>query len=121
DEQAIADVGSAYFKLGKRQEAYEYWSKIIAGDKPEVESLTLYLRALGGLGLAAEARERLKPLVVKRFNDARRSDEEMEPLKSLILAMARSFGKEGGKDSANVAVSCPLSFPKDLAEKTAFL
>src|SRR5262249_34734610 len=93
DEQTIADVGSAYFKLGKRQEADEYWSKIIAGDKPKLESLTLYLRALSGLGLAAEARERLKPLVVKLFNDVRRSDEEVEPLNSLIRAMARSFGK----------------------------
>jgi tetratricopeptide (TPR) repeat protein len=117
DEQTIADVGSAYFKLGKRQEADEYWSKIIAGDKPKVESLTLYLRALGGLGLAAEARERLKPLVIKRFNDARRSDEELESLKSLIRAMARSFGKETPKEAEDGVVAST----KDEAEKAAFL
>lgn len=113
DGQTIADAGSAYFKLGKRQEADEYWSKIIAGDKPKVESLTLYLRALGGAGLAAEARERLKPMVVKRFSEAGRSDEEMESLKSLIRAMARSFGKET-EDGV-------VASPKDEAEKAAFL
>src|SRR5262245_36564035 len=117
DEQTIADVGSAYFKLGKRQEAHEYWSKIIAGDKPKVESLTLYLRALSGLGLAAEARERLKPLVVKRFNDARRSDEELEQLKSLIRSIARSFGKETPKEDEDGVVFST----KDEAEKAAFL
>jgi cellulose synthase operon protein C len=117
DGQTIADVGSAYFKLGKRQEADEYWSKIVAGDKPKVESLALYLRALGGLGLAAEARERLKPLIVKRFNDVRRSDEEVEPLKSLIRAMAKSFGKEAPKDAEDGVVAST----KDEAEKTAFL
>jgi tetratricopeptide (TPR) repeat protein len=117
DEQTIADVGSAYFKLGKRQEADEFWSKIIAGDKPKVESLTLYLRALSGLGLAAEARERLKPLLVKRFNDASRSDEEVEALKSLIRAMARSFGKETTKEAEDGVVATK----KDEAEKATFL
>src|SRR5262249_14267979 len=87
-------------------------SKIIAGDKPGVESLALYLRTLGGHGLAAEARAKLKPLVVKRFNDAGRSDEEMESLKSLIRALARSFGKEGDGVVAS---------PKDETEKAAFL
>src|SRR5262249_47243955 len=113
NDQTIADIGSAYFKLGKRQEAYEYWSKIIAGDKPGVESLALYLRTLGGHGLAAEARAKLKPLVVKRFNDAGRSDKEMESLKSLIRALARSFGKEG-EDGV-------VPSPQGEAEKAAFL
>jgi cellulose synthase operon protein C len=117
DEQTIADVGSAYFKLGKRQEADEYWSKIIASDRPKVESLTLYLRALSGLGLAAEARERLKPLVVKLFNEARRSDEAVESLKSLIRAMARSFGKENPKEAEDGVVAST----KDEAEEAAFL
>src|SRR5262249_51234756 len=69
--------------------------------------------------------ERLKPLVVKRFNDARRSDEEVEPLKSLIRAMARSFGKEGGKeggkDTPKDAEDGVAASAKDEAEKTAFL
>ncbi|MGH9753569.1 MAG: tetratricopeptide repeat protein, partial [Blastocatellia bacterium] len=113
NQQTIADIGSAYFRLGNRREADEYWSKIIAGDKPGGESLTLYLRALGSHGLAAEARARLKPLVVKRFNDAGHSDEEMESLKSLIRALAGLFGKESD-DGA-------VTSPKEEAEKAAFL
>ncbi len=113
DRETIADIGSAYFKLGKRRDADEYWSKIIAGDKPPVESFTLYLRALAGAGLAAEARARLKPLVINRFNDSGRTDEEMGWLKSLIRALARSFGKESDDGV--------VTSPKDEAEKAAFL
>jgi len=113
DEQTIADIGSVYFKLGKRREADEYWSKIIAGDKPRIELLAFYLRTLGGHGLAPEARARLKPLVVKRFKDAERADEGVESLVSLIRALARSFGK--------VSVDGVVASPKDEAEKAAFL
>ena len=113
DQQTIADIGSAHFKLGARREADEYWSKIVGGDKPKIESLTLYLRALAKHGLAADARAKLKPLVVKRFNSANRSNEEMESLKSLIRALARSFGKEG-EDGA-------ITSPRDEVEKAAFL
>ena len=113
DEQTIADIGSAYFKLGKRREADEYWSKIIAGDKPRIELLTFYLRTLGGHGLAPEARARLMPLVVKRIKDAERADEGVESLESLIRALARSFGKVG--------VDGVVASPKDEAEKAAFL
>ncbi|MBO0724463.1 MAG: hypothetical protein J2P52_02595 [Blastocatellia bacterium] len=113
DQQTIADIGSAYFRLGKRREADEYWSKIIAGDKPEIESLTLYLRTLASSGLAAEARARLKPFLLKRFNDANRFDEAVESLKPLVRVLARSFGKET-EDGV-------VASPKDEAEKAAFL
>jgi tetratricopeptide (TPR) repeat protein len=113
DQQTVADIGSAYFRLGKRREADEQWSKIIAGDKPGIESLILYLRTLGSHGLAAEGRARLKPLLLKRFNDASRFDEVAESLKPLIRALARSFGKET-EDGA-------VTSPKDEAEKAAFL
>ncbi len=113
DEQTIADIGSTYFKLGKRREADEYWSKIIAGDKPRIELLTFYLRTLGGHGLAPEARARLKPLVVKRFKDAESADEGVESLESLIRALAKSFGK--------VSVDGVVASPKDEEEKAAFL
>ncbi|HZF38482.1 MAG TPA: tetratricopeptide repeat protein [Blastocatellia bacterium] len=121
DEQTIADIGSAYFKLGKRQDADEYWSKIIAGDKPGIESLTLYLRTLGGHGLAADARARLKPLVLKRFNDAGLSGEEVESLKPLIRALARSFGKESVKEGPKESEDGVVASSKDEAEKAAFL
>jgi tetratricopeptide (TPR) repeat protein len=113
DKQTMADIGSAYFRLGKRNEADEYWSKIIAGDKPGVESLTLYLRTLGVHNLAAEARARLKPLILSRLKDAERSNEDLESFKPLIRALARSFGKEG-PDGVEAA-------PKDEAEKAEFL
>jgi Tfp pilus assembly protein PilF len=117
DQQTVADIGSSYFKLGKRQEAGEYWSKIIAGDKPGIESLALYLRTLRNHGLAAEARERLKPLLLKRFKDAERSYQDLESFKPLIRALARSFGKEGPQeDEDRVATS-----PKEEAEKAVFL
>jgi tetratricopeptide (TPR) repeat protein/Flp pilus assembly protein TadD len=116
DQQTIADAGSSCFKLGKRREADEYWSKIVAGDKPGIESLALYLRTLGDHGLAAGARERLKPLLLKRFNDAERSGEDLESFKPLIRALARSFGPFG-KESEDGAVASP----KDEVEKAAFL
>ncbi|HEY6401724.1 MAG TPA: hypothetical protein VI479_09970, partial [Blastocatellia bacterium] len=113
DQRTIADAGSSCFKLGKRREADEYWSKIIAGDKPGIESLALYLRTLGDHGLAAEARARLNPPLLKRFNDAERSGEDLESFKPLIRALSRTFGKES--DDGVVAS------PKDEAEKAAFL
>ncbi|HKQ74995.1 MAG TPA: hypothetical protein VJ810_14970 [Blastocatellia bacterium] len=113
DQYAIADIGSAYFKLGKRQQADEYWSKIVAGDKPGVESLTLYLRALASQGLAADARGKLKPLILKRFNGAGGSDGEMGSLKSLIRALSRSYGKE---TEDGVVIS-----PEEETEKVALL
>ena len=113
DQNAIADIGSVYFKLGKRQQADEYWSKIVAGDKPRVESLTLYLRALASQGLAGDARAKLKPVVVKRISGMGRYDDEMGSLMTLIRALARSFGKET-EDGV-------LTSPKDEAEKATFL
>jgi tetratricopeptide (TPR) repeat protein len=117
NRQTIADVGWAYFKLGKRQEADEYWSKIIAGDKPGVESLDLYLRTLTAGGLAAEARERLKPMVVKLIDDAERSGGYIEPFKPVVRSLARSFGKAAGEDDEDDVVASP----KDEADKAAFM
>ncbi|MGE0128597.1 MAG: tetratricopeptide repeat protein [Blastocatellales bacterium] len=119
DEQTIADIGSAWFKLGKRREADEHWAKIVAGDKPKIESLALYLRTLTRHGLAAEARAKLKPMVVKRLSD---SDGEIESLKPLIRALAQSFSKEGGKegDKENEDGVVEAS-AKDEAEKAALL
>jgi tetratricopeptide (TPR) repeat protein len=111
DEQTLADIGSAYFKLGNRREADEHWAKIVAGENPEIESCALYLRTLARHGLAAETRAKLRPFVVKRLASASRAGEETEALKPLIRALARSFDKEEG-----VAAS-----PKDEAEKAAFL
>jgi tetratricopeptide (TPR) repeat protein len=118
DRQTIAGAGSAYFRLGKRQEANEYWSKIIlgdepGGDKPGIESLTLYLRTLAAHGLAAEARARLKPMVLKRLKDAERSGEGLEPFKPLIRALAGSFGKDG-EDGV-------VASPNEEADKAIFL
>jgi tetratricopeptide (TPR) repeat protein len=121
DQQTIADIGSAYFKLGKRQEADEYWSKIIAGDKPGIESLTLYLRTLAGHGLASVARERLKPLILKSFKEAERLGEEAESLKPLVRTLARSFGKEGSEEGPKGGEDGVEASPKGEAEKAAYL
>src|SRR5262249_51227624 len=117
DAQTIADVGSAYFELGKRREADEYWSKIIADDSPKIEALALYLRTLAKNGLAPEARTKLRPLVINHLAAANRNDEKMESLKPLIRALARSFNKESGKEGDGGAGASP----KDEAEKDAFL
>jgi tetratricopeptide (TPR) repeat protein len=126
DLQTIADIGSAYFKMDNRQQADEYWAKIIASDDPKaelkIENCDLYLRTLARHGLAAEARTKLQPYVVKRLvsinrNSSRydnRSDEEMESLKPFIRTLTKSFGKES--DDGEVVTS-----PKDEAEKAAFL
>jgi tetratricopeptide (TPR) repeat protein len=126
DARTLADTGSAYFKLGKRQEAEEYWAKIIAaGDArsaPAVDAMTLYLRALAGQGLADEARARLKPLIVKRHDAATDPDKELEALKPLVRALAKSFGKAAGKPDGNGSETAEAALSKkDEAEKAVFL
>jgi tetratricopeptide (TPR) repeat protein/Flp pilus assembly protein TadD len=125
DAQAIAEIGSAYFNLGMRREADEYWSKIIAGDKPQLESLALYLRALSKHGLAVEARAKLKPMIVERLNNTNHSDEAVESLKPLIRALAQSFREEGRRQNKRVSDASDAEpeppSPKDEAEKAAFM
>jgi len=118
DLQTVAGIGSAYFKLGQRRQADEYWAKIIAKDdpkvEPKIESCALYLRTLARHGLAAEARAKLQPFVVKRLTAADGESDKLESLKPLIRALARSFEKEN--EHGDAATS-----PKDEAERAAFL
>src|SRR5262249_37723434 len=68
-------------------------------------------------GLAAEAREKLKPMVVKLLDDAERSGGYIEPFKPVIRSLARSFGKAAGEEDEDDV----FASPKDEAEKAAFL
>jgi Flp pilus assembly protein TadD len=106
DKQALkatwADIGSAYFEMGEKQKARDEWVRIIEGEKPSIDDCQLYLRTLNQHGLAAEAREQLRPFVVKRLiesgsnlagNSSRADGQSFEAYKPFIHALADSFGK----------------------------
>ena len=116
--QIIAGTGSALFKLGREREAREQWNRIIespaAGKsgkvKPPIDDCLLYLRTLVGHGLAAEARAKLRPLVIERLNEIDREDNYensgngMEQLTPLIRSLVASFNDKL-QESENSAIS----------------
>src|SRR5262249_51839152 len=110
DKQIVADLGSAYFKLGATEQAREQWAKIIADQNPKVQDGSLYLRTLSQHGLAAEARARLKPLIIKWLN----SVETSAGVRPLIYEIAKSFGK--AQDNSEITLS-----QQDESARTALL
>ncbi|MCI0336158.1 MAG: hypothetical protein L0226_01160 [Acidobacteria bacterium] len=129
----VADVGSAYFKLGKQREAREQWNRILktsgetsgetsgAGKgervEPKIEDCRLYLRTLAKQNLATEARTKLKPYVIKRLSEiGRESNDEMEELKPLIRALVSSFDNLQENEEERVKASS-----KNDAVKAGFL
>ncbi len=75
DQQLHADIGAAYFLRDDRARARAEWRQIIAGDKLARESYALYLRTLAALGLAAEARAQLLPLLAARLKEANEEEQ----------------------------------------------
>jgi tetratricopeptide (TPR) repeat protein len=114
DNNARAALGSALFLSGDKGKARELWSEIIKGDEPGLPECALYLHALRAHGLAAEAREKLTPVVVEQvafFSDYESDNEnenydgeerqkQLRSLRELIRALARSFGEGGDEASA---------------------
>ncbi|MFN0107234.1 MAG: hypothetical protein ACKVZH_00145 [Blastocatellia bacterium] len=93
-----ADIGSAYWLLGDRPKANQQWERIIAGEQPSIENCQLYLQTLGKHALAAEARAKLQPLVVKRLSvSSGESGKGFESLKPLIRSLAESFDPQPPK------------------------
>jgi tetratricopeptide (TPR) repeat protein len=100
DKGSMAGLGSAYFMLGDRHKAEEWWAKIIGGGHPSPEDSELYLRTLVQHGLATEARERLFPLLAEQLKEITVSDDgyevrpanaDFEKLKPLMRALSASF------------------------------
>jgi tetratricopeptide (TPR) repeat protein len=101
DRQSMAGLGSAYFMLGDKRRAEEWWTRIIAGERPSLPDCGLYLRTLARHGMAAEARERLFPSLAKYLKevsvydnsyDVQVTNSEFEKLKPLLRALSSSFG-----------------------------
>lgn len=116
-----ADIGSAYFESGDRQQAREQWAKLIVGENPAIEDCQLYLATLGKHGLQAEARATLQPLVIKRLSGIKRdgnSAKEFEALQPLIRSLAESFEVRSTGFSRNPVV--PVQ-PEGGATNSAFL
>ncbi|MFL6332864.1 MAG: tetratricopeptide repeat protein [Pyrinomonadaceae bacterium] len=102
DTRAMADLGSAYLLAGERGRAEALWAQLIDGEEPSADSCVLYLKTLARHGLAAEARERLLPVVSKRLKDAGyfyKSNKQFAEAKTLVVALAKSFGGGEGDDS----------------------
>jgi predicted Zn-dependent protease len=111
DNETRADLGSAAFLSGGEGKARELWSEIIKGDKAGPQDYGLYLRTLHARGLAAEAREKLLPLIAKWASDfgdyesgypnssyGEEREKKLESFRVMIRALADSF-REGGGDS----------------------
>jgi tetratricopeptide (TPR) repeat protein len=103
DKQSMAGQGSAYFLLGDKRKAEELWARIIGGAQPPLPDCELYLRTLARHGLAAEARERLLPILTaqlketKGFNDyyeGKVTNKDFEKLKPLLRALSASFKRD---------------------------
>jgi tetratricopeptide (TPR) repeat protein len=119
DNRARADMGSAAFLSGDKGKAMELWSEIIKGDQPGLEDAELYLRTLQAHGLAAEARQRLFPVLAKQVSlfgdydsdsgDSNYGGEErqkrLESLQGMIRSLADSFRENRDKSSADKPLS----------------
>jgi tetratricopeptide (TPR) repeat protein len=130
DNKARARLGSAAFLSGDEGKAIEIWSGIIKGDQPGLEDSELYLSTLQSHGLAAEARNKLFPLVAKQvslFGDyesdspnSSSGDEErqkkLESLRGMIRALAASFRQRSDKRNADE----PLSSQAEMARVRFF-
>jgi tetratricopeptide (TPR) repeat protein len=119
DHNARAALGSALFMSGDKSKAGEIWSEIVKGDLPGPSECELYLRTLRAHGLAAEAREKLFPLVVAQVTSlsdyesdnenansyinpvAAERQKQFESLRELIRALANSFEEGTGEMSAD--------------------
>lgn len=103
DARTIVDLGSAYFLAGERGRAEAIWAQLVVGDEPTPDSCLLYLETLARHGLAAEAREKLLPVVSKWLKEAGEfyeSNKQFEEAKTLAVALAKSFGDaDEGDDS----------------------
>lgn len=130
DNNARAAFGSALFLSSDKGRAGELWSEIIRGDQPGLPECELYLRTLRAHGLAAEAREKLFPVVVAQvafFNDYESDNEnansagekrqkQLARLRELIRALADSF-REG---SAEVNADEPREPQTEIARAKFF-
>jgi tetratricopeptide (TPR) repeat protein len=113
DNNARAALGSALFLTGDKGKARELWAEIVKGDEPGLPQCELYLRTLRAHGLAAEAREKLFPVVVAQvalFSDYESDDanansagdrrqQQLGNLRALIRALADSF-REGSDEAS---------------------
>jgi tetratricopeptide (TPR) repeat protein len=111
DNETRAALGSATFLSGAEGKAIKLWSDIIKDASPGLQDCELYLRMLRAHGLAAEAREKLFPLVAKQVSDfgdyesdypnlsyGEEREKKLESFRAMIRALADSF-REGGDDS----------------------
>jgi tetratricopeptide (TPR) repeat protein len=122
DARTVADLGSAYFLAGERARAEQVWSSLIGGDEPSTDSCVLYLKTLAAHGLAAEAREKLLPVVTKKLKDAGHSystNKKFAEARTLVAALASSFAPTTGESAEGEAPRRPL--PKAVEDARAAL
>ena len=122
DARTVADLGSAYFLAGERARAEQVWSSLIGGDEPSADSCVLYLKTLAAHGLAAEAREKLLPVVTKKLKDAGysySSNKKFAEARTLVVALASSFAPTTAEAAEGEAPRQPL--PKAVEEARAAL
>ena len=106
NEQVIADLGSAHFRLGRRREAEGLWARLIGAEQLSADSCLLYLKTLSGHGLAAEARGRLLAPLAKHLREAADTydaETNVGELTPLLKALSASFDDTAAGEAGRVA------------------
>ncbi|HSK71855.1 MAG TPA: tetratricopeptide repeat protein [Pyrinomonadaceae bacterium] len=95
DRAAWAELGAAYFKIGRKDYAEQSWEKALQAE--DVQSGLIYFQGLRKYDLSGEAREKLKPVIVKFLENF--DAEDSGDFQNLIRAVAASFVDEAEKSA----------------------
>jgi tetratricopeptide (TPR) repeat protein len=96
DDRAIrAKLGAAYYLAGRKDYAEESWANVL--DEEDAGSALLYFQVLQENGLAAQARAKLPPIIIKFLQT--HNAENSEDFQNLIRAVAASFDSEAEKSA----------------------
>lgn len=112
DKQALAFLGAAQFQAGKEKMALETWARIVESETPEFE---LYFEILEKYGFASQARERLKPVLIKNLTQSTADEDET---KAQIRLLAKSFGDNKNEGIARAQAAFLLEIAKQAKAET---
>ncbi len=91
----LSALGTAYFKIGRRDYAEETWAQVLDGGS--IQSGAIFFQTLQKYGLSEHARAKITPLIVIFLQTANAPDSE--DFQKLIRAVAASFADEAKKSA----------------------
>ena len=91
----LSVLGTAYFKIGRRDYAEETWARFLDGGS--IQNGVIFFQTLQQYGLSKVAQTRVAPLIVKFLVTA--NADNSEDFQKLIRAVAASFADEAKKSA----------------------